>query len=451
MRFSNGPSAIESLLLLALLTFGALLPASASAEDVASKQPGIVTVEVSGYGSTVEDARIDVVRQAMQAAVAQLVVSDISISGDEILKDRVVSTMNGFVDDIDELRIERSGEEVEVTSRVTVSTQRISAFVGGDVNASGVDGMSLFGEVAREKAQREAAAEIIARSFRGFPARALKTTVTAVRPSISDPDILELDVEVQADPAWVRSVEDVMAALATKSVVLPAGNRHGPTDCRNNLLDTKLVPTVCGGGSRLDDFAAAAADRKRLTGSNSETLQSAPICVVSDQGGRCYQLPIADYSGFMSDMLGGGLTPEAASLGFLFVPLDKQGKLVDSARCCDVVGASAGSLSDGYDPFGTRGRALSAPAYFPVSQYSRASGRHLMSVNYIYSGVVRTKVLIGTSQFDLAATDRVVLVAMLNSSYGDSAAVWDLADGNDQASSEEIVARVVEEAAVQRR
>src|SRR5690606_4701239 len=91
----------------------------------AQDRTGQVTREVVGEGATLQEARSNAIRQAMQASISQLVVADRTVSDDQILEDRVISTMKGFVDRVEELDVSKEGSLIRVRSRITVSTTRL--------------------------------------------------------------------------------------------------------------------------------------------------------------------------------------------------------------------------------------------------------------------------------------------------------------------------------------
>src|SRR5688572_24932560 len=92
---------------------------------IAAAQTPNVTITTIGTGPTLEEARTEAIRQALQQALRQLVVVDRAISGDKVLRDKVMSTMNGYVDKFKELGIQRSGSGYEVNAEITISASRI--------------------------------------------------------------------------------------------------------------------------------------------------------------------------------------------------------------------------------------------------------------------------------------------------------------------------------------
>jgi hypothetical protein len=80
-----------------LLTAVAFSFAGAFLSDASAQSPN-VTVFVTGSGPSIDDAKTDAIRQALQLTMRQLVIVDRVISGDTVVRDRVMSTMNGYIE-----------------------------------------------------------------------------------------------------------------------------------------------------------------------------------------------------------------------------------------------------------------------------------------------------------------------------------------------------------------
>jgi type IV secretory pathway TrbF-like protein len=78
------------------------------------------TVRVLGHGVNVSEARQDAIRQALQETMKQLVVVDRAVSADAIIRDKVLSTMNGYVEHFSEIKIVKEDGNVTVEADVTV-------------------------------------------------------------------------------------------------------------------------------------------------------------------------------------------------------------------------------------------------------------------------------------------------------------------------------------------
>ena len=84
---------------------------------------------VRGEGPTfyeVQDAR----GRALSKAMTQLVVAQRVVAGDELVVDKVMSTMNGFVNSFKLLSVNESDSWVDIQAETEVSESRIENFIG---------------------------------------------------------------------------------------------------------------------------------------------------------------------------------------------------------------------------------------------------------------------------------------------------------------------------------
>ena len=70
-------------------------------------------VEVTGRGASRTEARLDAIRLALQRTMQQLVVVDRLIKNDQIITDKIMSTLNGYVEDFKEIEVQRLGEQYQ--------------------------------------------------------------------------------------------------------------------------------------------------------------------------------------------------------------------------------------------------------------------------------------------------------------------------------------------------
>ena len=159
-----------------LFLAAALIPAGSSA--LASDAQ---TVTVSGYGADMVEARLDATRNALQKVLKQLVVAETLIENDQIVRDSVLSTMNGFVDKFEIIGATQHERGVKIDARVIVSASRIKNYAGTpEAGSTGVDGDSMFAEASRIDAHRDNLSAMFAGLFRGFPAVGMQTEIERV-------------------------------------------------------------------------------------------------------------------------------------------------------------------------------------------------------------------------------------------------------------------------------
>lgn len=429
---------------------GAALLCSSNTFADSTGATSTVVVDVVGYGSTVNEARADAVRQAMQAALSQLVVSDIAVDGDTVLRDRVQSTMNGFVDRVEETNMRREGDEIVISSRITVSTTRIANFLGLQSAAASVDGLSLLSELNRETEQRSAVAEILARSFRGFPSKAIETTITSIKPSPKNPDEVLIDFSFAPSREWLKSLDDTLQALAVSSHRFSFNTQRGTNNrehyCRDQLLQGKAA--------LVDGWACAR--NPELSALISKTFEAEtnirPLCLVGPTEATCHVLPSANYqAAFFFTITSDSSLQD--SLMFVVAPLDADGNLTTANTCCQTTHASLQSTPDGIQRWmWGDARRLALPWQLNMAAEVPGEGnapRDFIRVNQIFTGKVPARIVLNRRDLDLARTKSIAIIPVISTADwpGRGGSIFfDVGDGASPPNMQEAVISAAREA-----
>jgi hypothetical protein len=157
-----------------------------------STGPGEVQVRVTGRGESEWSARNDAIRQALQQAMSQLVIADRVVSDDKVLRDTVMSTMNGFVERFEPIRTYKEGSEIVTEANVAVSNTRMENFLAGSTGASAsLRGSDLSANLQGELASRAARAQVLWRLFAGYPGKAIEIKIEKIGLSAQDPHFIK--------------------------------------------------------------------------------------------------------------------------------------------------------------------------------------------------------------------------------------------------------------------
>jgi len=301
-----------------------LTPQKGTSESTAANsryrmESGRAVVTVTGYGATPSEARNDAVRQAVQKTMQQLIVVDRVIKNDEIVRDKIMSTMNGYVEGFKELSMRQDGQQTVLEAEVTVSPTKIENFIGQSAgNSATIDGGTLQQESERELSQRKVRGELFDRLFKGFPSEVLKPRLTRIVPSDRDPSRFVVTIEVSYSPAWVNALRTGM-----KGIAIPEPVQSYPGD---DLPGGSYFPPMRGG--------PRAYPRKRTIRQEVGFPRKdgvGEICL--DDQDECYRMPAGNY---------GGLFKHTVNLPALYVAIkftDFAGKSVHLGdRKCIVVG-----------------------------------------------------------------------------------------------------------------
>jgi hypothetical protein len=168
----------------------------------------IAPVIVTGEGHSYWDAREECVRQALQQSLPQLVIADRRIIDDKVIRDSVLSTMNGFVESVQVLEQTRTNDSVRLKAQVQISASGIENFVLSSVKGNAkINSDSLLGDISRDDLARTSRSQIVKRLFEGFPSRAFDVAVKKVE---LDPGIrgqVVVTVELQANKQFIKNLK----------------------------------------------------------------------------------------------------------------------------------------------------------------------------------------------------------------------------------------------------
>jgi hypothetical protein len=189
--------------------------------SVSAQSPNI-TVSVTGSGPSIDEAKTDAIRQALQITMRQLVVVDRAIHGNTILRDKVMSTMNGYIESINIRNIQQGANAVSVKADITVSSSRIENFIGIPSGPRGeVEGGSMFVEVNRrlaqnkaEELQARARGEIFDRVLRGYPTADIEVKVLSIGLENGSADWMNVQLILVHKPTFIKTLMGTIAAFS---------------------------------------------------------------------------------------------------------------------------------------------------------------------------------------------------------------------------------------------
>ena len=186
-------------------------------------------VVVTGQGQSYWEAREDCVRQALQQSLSQLVIADRRIEDDKIVRDSILSTMNGFVESFKVVNQSTDGSHVQIKAEVQISTSGIENFVltSGKGSAK-IDGNNLLANINRDDLVRISNSNILKRLFDGFPSRAFDVKVAKVSIDPQNRGVILVTVQVQANRQFIKNLKSGLIAISR-----PIGSNYIDSDDTN--------------------------------------------------------------------------------------------------------------------------------------------------------------------------------------------------------------------------
>jgi len=188
----------------------------------------IAPVIVTGEGSSYWDAREDCVRQALQQSLPQLVIAGRHIEDDRVVRDSVLSTMNGFVESFRVLEQSETKGSVRLKAEVEISQTDIENFVLASGKGSArISSSSLLGEIGRDDLARTSRSEILKHLFEGFPTKAFDVWVKKVEVDPINRGQIVATVEVQVNKKFVNNLKNGLRVIGRPGGVAPWAETNG--------------------------------------------------------------------------------------------------------------------------------------------------------------------------------------------------------------------------------
>ena len=200
--------------------------ASAAMTKTGSGGARVVEVLVTGVGTTPEQAEHDAFTRAVQETVGVLVESETVVSNEAIIKDKVLTFSQGYVQGFEVLRVyEKDGlHHADIRAKVKVSElhDRLKA---ADLAVLPVDGRMIWNQAQLNLRNRQNAAEMLASALRDFGPETLIRLRIAGEPQLVDQNeqFATLRVLVESTPHlenWKKCRNDILRLLSTSELTM---------------------------------------------------------------------------------------------------------------------------------------------------------------------------------------------------------------------------------------
>jgi hypothetical protein len=203
-----------------------------------------ITIDVTGFGVNYDEAKDDAIKKALQAAFKQLIVVDRIVSNDKVIRDRILSTSNGYVENYMEKSARKTNSGVIVEAAITLSASRVENFLGLVAGGGGEFSGKLLSRAIQKRKAQEAAdrmreevnGEILSRLFENYPWSAYDVSLHRIDLSDSDSDKVILTLDAKFNDRFVKSLKSTIDALADYKCPNLVG-KHGasnpyPSECK---------------------------------------------------------------------------------------------------------------------------------------------------------------------------------------------------------------------------
>lgn len=216
-------------LLLALLA-ALLLPLASMAAETQ-------TVNATGYGTTVDEAKMVAVRSAVEAVVGTMIDAETLVENDELVENKILSYSAGLVEDVKIVgEPKKTGDglfQVRVQAKVK-KTSLVERLEAATKTASVVNGEGLYQQIVSARQSLSDAAAVIQSVFRTervrFIVKAAPNPDASGNFLILDPATGEVSVRVktwvdtQAFQNWIGEMLEKLEPMAVSKNEATAGN-----------------------------------------------------------------------------------------------------------------------------------------------------------------------------------------------------------------------------------
>jgi hypothetical protein len=254
----------------------------------------ILYVEVIGEGATVDQARQQGFRLAVEHAVGTVVSSETEVRNDRVARDEIITYASGYVDRFEVVEQQQVGNRVLVNMKVWVRPSKIAnRLLNRSATAGTVEGGRISTQIQTLQYERTSGDRLLKSVLADYPKRAFRIEMdkTQVIFDANRTGQLEVAFWLSWSPAYLDSVAEALSAINQRS---DCGGLFG---CRNVSSQIDVVRPGFGSTTQtwFNDKVADQMVRR-------EMIQSQPAIRIAivDMSGReqfkqCFYAKELDY------------------------------------------------------------------------------------------------------------------------------------------------------------
>lgn len=254
----------------------------------------VLYVEVIGEGATVEQARQQGFRLAVEHAVGTVVSSETEVRNDRQVRDEIITYASGYVDRFEVVEQQKVGNRVLVNLKVWVKPSKIAnRLLNRSATAGAVEGGRISTQIQTLQHERTSGDRLLNSVLADYPKRAfvIEMDKTRVVFDANRTGQLEVAFYLSWSPVYLESIAEALTAINQRS---DCGGLFG---CQNVASQIDVVRPGFGSTTQtwFDDTVADQMVRK-------EMIQSQPTIRIAilDTAGReqfkqCFYAKELDY------------------------------------------------------------------------------------------------------------------------------------------------------------
>ena len=177
-------------------------------------------IQVEGHGTTVDQAKQNGFRNAIEQVVGQVIVSDQEVRGDQLTKDWIGGYSAGYVDDFEILETRQEGNVIVVKMNVAVASSKIAQRMMSSGNKSLIiDGERLQAQIDTQLDQRNRGDQLIAEVLASYPYNAyvVNSGQTEIGLGVRRELYVDVPYEIHWSRFWLEALNETLGVIAVDS------------------------------------------------------------------------------------------------------------------------------------------------------------------------------------------------------------------------------------------
>ena len=177
-------------------------------------------IQVEGHGTTVDQARLNGFRTAIEQVVGQVIVSDQEVKGDQLTKDWIGGYSAGYVDDYEVLETRRVDNEYVLKMNVAVASSKIAQRMLSSGNKSMmINGQRLQAQIDTQSEQRDRGDQLIAEVLTSYPYNAyvVNSGQTEIGLGVRREVYVDVPYEIHWSRFWLEALNETLGVIAVDS------------------------------------------------------------------------------------------------------------------------------------------------------------------------------------------------------------------------------------------
>jgi len=177
-------------------------------------------IQVEGHGATVDQARLNGFRLAIEQVVGQVIISDQEVRGDQLTKDWIGGYSAGYVDNYEVLETRRVDNEYVLKMNVAVASSKIAQRMLSSGNKSlMINGQRLQAQIESQLDQRSRGDQLIAEVLGSYPYNAyvINSGQTELTFGVRRQVYIDIPYEIRWSKFWLDALNETLGVIAVNS------------------------------------------------------------------------------------------------------------------------------------------------------------------------------------------------------------------------------------------